>query len=344
MKPIIRSLGTHGTSGSVQVKRIVLTAWASICAACTLSMPCNAVAAEAYPNKLVRIIVPATPGGGGDVLMRPFSQKLGAAWGQSVILDYRPGGGTVLGTAIAAKSPPDGYTMALVQTSFSINATMRKALPFDPVKDFAPITQMTSQAHLVVVHPSLPVKTIRQLIALSKERPGQLNYGSSYSGSGGHLAGELFKSMAGVNMVYVPYKGGAPALSDLLGGQIDLMFSTMLNAMPHVKAGRVRALAVTTAKRMPLMLDVPTIAESGVAGYESSSWAGLLAPAGTPAAIITRLNTDIRQVLLGAETRELIARDGGEAVGGTPEEFGALIRSEIDKWSKVIKAYGIKDD
>jgi tripartite-type tricarboxylate transporter receptor subunit TctC len=339
-----RSIVTHEARGPVQPKRIALTTSALICTVFNLSMLLDAHAAETFPSKVVRIIVPATPGGGGDVLMRPFSQKLGALWGQPVILDYRPGGGTVLGTAVAAKSPADGYTMVLVQTSFSINATMRKSLPFDPIKDFTPIAQLTSQAHLVIVHPSLAVKTIRQLVALSKSRRGELNYGSSYAGSGGHLAGELFKTMAGVSMLYIAYKGGGPALTDLLGGQIDLMFSTMLNAMPHVTAGRVRAVAVTTAKRMPLMPDVPTIAESGVAGYESSSWAGLLVPAGTPAAIVTRVNSDIRQVLLGPETREAIARDGGEAVGGTPEEFGALIRSEIAKWAKVIKAHGIRDD
>lgn len=218
----------------------------AICAAGSMSVSSSAGAAEPFPSKVVRIIIPATPGGGGDTLMRPFSQKLGAAWGQPVILDYRPGGGTVLGTALAAKSPPDGYTIVLVQTSFSINASLRKSLPFDSV--------------------------------------------------------------------------------------------------PHVRAGRVRAVAVTTAKRMPLMPEVPTIAESGVAGYESSSWTGLLAPAGTPGATISRLNADIRQVLLAADTREAIARDGGEAVGGTPEEFGAMIRSEIGKWAKVIKAHGIKDE
>jgi tripartite-type tricarboxylate transporter receptor subunit TctC len=217
-------------------------------------------------------------------------------------------------------------------------------LPFNPLSDFAPITLIVIQPNVLVVHPTIPVRSVSQFIELAKRQPGALNYGSSGLGSSQHMAAELFRYYTKVSITHVPYKGGAPALSDLLGGQIDLMFSTMLNAMPHVKAGRVRALAVTTAKRMPLMPDVPTIAESGVAGYESSSWAGLLAPAGTPAAIITRLNTDIRQVLLGAETRELIARDGGEAVGGTPEEFGALIRSEIDKWSKVIKAHGIKDD
>lgn len=339
-----RPIVTDEARGRIEVKRIALNALALICAVLAVSTARDAGAVEAFPSRVVRIIVPATPGGGGDVLMRPFSQKLGAMWGQPVILDYRPGGGTVLGTAVAAKSPPDGHTLVLVQTSFSINATMRKSLPFDPTKDFAPITQMTSQAHLVVVHPSLPVKTIRQLIALSKSRPGQLNYGSSYAGSGGHLAGELFKTMAGVSMVYIAYKGGGPALTDLLGGQIDLMFSTMLNAMPHVKAGRVRGVAVTTAKRMPLMPQVPTIAESGVPGYESSSWAGLLAPTGTPSTIISRLNADVRQVLLVEETRQMIARDGGEAVGSTSEEFAALIRSEIDKWAKVIKAHGIKDD
>lgn len=326
------------------MKRAVLNALALSCAAGIAAFSSHAGAAEAYPSKPVRIIMPATPGGGGDALMRPLAQRLGAAWGQQVLLDYRPGGGTVIGTALAAKAPADGYTMVLVQTSYSINATMHKRLPFDPVKDFAAITQMTSQAHVVIVHPSLPVKSVKHLIALAKSRPGQLNFGSSYSGSGGHLAGELFKTAAGIDMVYVPYKGGAPALTDLLGGQIDLMFATMFNSVPHIKSGRVRGIAVTTARRMPLMPELPTIAESGVAGYESSSWAGLLAPAGTPAALIARLNADIRQVLLAPETREAITRDGAEAIGSTPEEFGALIRTEIEKWAKVIKAHGIKTD
>lgn len=314
-------------------------------AACMLGIPSHsASASDAFPSKVVRIIIPATPGGGGDAVTRPVASKLGAAWGQQVVLDYRPGGGTVLGTAIAAKAPADGYTIVLVQTSFAINAALRKKLPFDSVRDFAPITQIAQQAHLVIVHPSLPVKSIKDLIALAKSKPGQINFGSSYVGSGGHLAGELFKNMTGAAMLYIPYKGSAPALVELLSGQLQVMFATMFSSVPHMKSGRVRAIAVTTAKRTAALPEMPTVAESGVPGYESSSWIGFLAPAGTPPAIVNKFNTDLRKILRSADTRESIARDGGEAVGNSPEEFGALVRSEIDKWTKVIKANGISEE
>jgi tripartite-type tricarboxylate transporter receptor subunit TctC len=316
----------------------------TLSAACALAFSQAGLAAEAFPSKLVRIIVPATPGGGGDIIARQLAQKLNAAWGQQVIVDYRPGAGTVLGTALTAQAAPDGHTMVIVQTSYTINATLNKALPYDPIKDLAAVTQIAQQAHLVIVHPTLPVKSIRDLVVLAKSKPGQLNYGSSYTGSGGHLAGELFKTMTGTEMSYIPYKGTAPALVDLLSGQLQVMFATMFSSMGHMKSGRVRAIAVTTAKRAAALPQVPTVAEQGVPGFETSSWNGLLAPGGTPKPIVQRLSADVRKVLQSPDTREAIARDGGEVVASTPEEFEVLIKSEISKWARVIKARGIKGD
>jgi tripartite-type tricarboxylate transporter receptor subunit TctC len=226
--------------------------------------------AEAYPSRPIRFIVPNTPGGGSDIVVRVLAQKLSASWGRQVVVDNRPGGGSVIGADIAAKSLPDGYTILLGSTSLSINAGLRRKLPYDTIKDFAPVTQLASQPHLVVIHPAFPAKSVRELIALAKAKPGQLNFGSSGTGSGAHLAGELFKFMAGVDIVHIPYKGTAPSMTDLIGGQINLTFSTFVGAWPHVKSGRLQAIAVSTARRSSVLPNVPTVAESGLPGFESS--------------------------------------------------------------------------
>ena len=299
--------------------------------------------AAEYPVRPLRFVVPNTPSGGGDMAVRMITQKLGAAWRQQVVVDNRPGGGSVLGADLVAKAQPDGYTMLLGATSFSINASLRRSLPYDTEKDFAPVVQIATQPHLVVVHPALPVRSIRELIAYARARPGQLNFGSSGAGSGGHLAAELFKLAAGIEMVHIPYKGTAPAMTDLLGGQIHLIFSTILGGMPHVKSERLRAIAVSTARRSTALPDVPTIGESGVPGYESGSWNGILVPARTSPAIIGKLNAELVRILQAPDMREWFARDGAEAVGGTPAAFGDLIRREIVKWRDVVKAQNLQE-
>lgn len=304
----------------------------------------SSLAAEAYPARPIRLIFPYAPSGGADGITRALAQKLGAAWGRPVVVDSRPGANTVVGTEIAARAPPDGYTILLVAASLTINHSLRRNLPYDATRDFAPITQLVSQPHVLVVHPSFPAKSISELIALARAKPGQLNFGSSGTGSGQHFSGELFKAMAGVDLVHIPYKGGGPALTDLLGAQINLIFSTLLGALPHVKSGRLQAIAVSTARRSSVLPNVPTVAESGVPGFESSSWYGLLAPAGTPGEIVAKLNREIVRIVHTPEMRDWIANDGAEAVGSTPAAFAALIKSEIEKWSRVIRTVGIKPE
>jgi len=283
------------------------------------------------------MIVPFTPAGGSDLVARAVAPKLAAAWGQQVVVDNRPGAGTVIGTELVVKAPPDGYTMLQGGASLSITPSLRRNLPYDVRKDLIPVTQVATQAYLLAVYPGFPAKSVAQLLALAKQKPGQINFGASV-GSGGHLSGELFKLMTGAQIVHIPYKGAGPAIIDLIGGQIVLVFADALAVLPYLNSSKLRAIAATTSRRASMLPDVPTVAESGVPGYESSSWYGLLVPAGTPKDIIAKLNGEIIRILRVPETREWFVGAGLEPIGNSPAEFAALIEAETQKWAKVIKA------
>ncbi len=305
---------------------------------------CTAAAAQsaAYPTKPVRFIVPSAAGGGTDIIARAISLKLSETFGQQFVVDNRPGAGQMIGIELAAKSPPDGHTILMAASTLAINPVMYKKVPYDPVRDFAPITQAASLPNVLVVHPSLPVKSVAELIAYAKRRPGELNFASAGIGTSPQMSIELLKSMAGIDMVHIPYKGTAPGVVDLLAGQVLVMAPNLLTALPHIKSGKLRALAVTSSKRSQALPDVPTVAESGLAGYDSTQWYGVLAPAGTPREIVSRLHEAIVHALRDDEVGKRLAADGAEAVGSTPEEFAAFIKSESEKWAKVATAAGIK--
>jgi tripartite-type tricarboxylate transporter receptor subunit TctC len=295
-----------------------------------------------YPTKPIRIIVPQSAGGSTDLAARVVTQRLSEALGQTLVVDNRPGAGSLNGTETVAKAPADGYTLLAVAASFTINPSLHEKLPFDPVRDFAPITRLAALPHILVVHPSLPVKSVKDLIALAKAKPGELNYASSGVATSTHLAAELFKHLTGTDMVQVPFKGGAPGVVGLLSGQVQLYFATISTALPHVKSNKIRALAVTTGKRSIVAPEFPTIAEAGVAGYEHASWIGLLAPARTSRPVVSRLHMESIKVINMPEVQTLLLRDGLEPVGDDPVEFSRTIRNEIAKWMKVVKAAGIK--
>ena len=315
----------------------------SLAATLAILAPHAARAADAYPAKPVRFVVAFPPGGGTDIIARAIAQKLVERIAQQVVVDNRPGAGGNIGTDIVAKSAPDGYTMLMGSAGpLAINASLFGKMPFDPIKDLAPVTLAASTPNVLVVHPSLRAATVKELIALAKARPGEINFASSGHGTPAHLAGELFNSMVGVKMVHVPYKGAAPALADLLGGQVQLMFSTMPPALPHVKDGKLRALAVTSAKRSPAAPDLPTLDEIALPGFEANTWHGVVVPAGTPATIVARLNREIVAILHLPDVVERFSSQGAEALGSTPEEFAAYIRSETLKWAKVVRDSGAK--
>ena len=299
-------------------------------------------AQQDYPAKPIRIVVPSSPGGGTDILARQIAQKLTERWGQQVVIDNRPGAGQMIGIELVARAAPDGYTLVMTATPLALNTVLYKKVPYDPVRDFAHITQVAAMPNMIVTHPSLPVRAIRELIALAKARPGQLVYASSGMGTGPHLSMELFLSMAHVKMGHVPYKGTGPGLIDTIAGQVPVLMSTLLPPLPHIKTGRLRPLGVTGTKRVVSLPDVPTVAEAGVPGYEVVGWYGIAAPANTPRSIITKLHGEIAGILKSPDVRAKLAADGAEAVGSTPEQFAALIQSEIDKWGKVVKSAGIR--
>ena len=313
---------------------------ASLVLMCGASMP-SAHAADstgAFPARPVRWIVPFPAAGSIDLVGRVVGQKLFEVWGQQVVIDNRAGGGGRLGTQAGAAATPDGYTQLFtLNTSFTIDRSLFKNLPYDPDKAFAPITIVASTSQLLVTNPSFPVRNVRELIALCKARPGEVNYGSSGAGGSLHLAMELFKSMAAIDIVHVPYKGGPPAATDLIAGQIALLFFNTPAALPYVKSGKLRALGVSTAKRSPLLPDVPTIAEGGVAGFDTDVWFGLVAPAGTPADIVTKTQRDIARVVAMPDVRKQLLDIGAEPVANTPEEFAARIKKESALWAKVIQ-------
>ncbi len=298
-----------------------------------------------YPTKPVRIIVGFPPGGGVDTVARLLSVPLTEKWGQQVIVDNRPGAGTIIGTTIAAKSQPDGYTILLASSSYGINPGLQgKKLPYDPIKDFTFISQAAVQPYVFALSLKVPVQSVKEFLTYARANPGKLNFGSPGNGSGGHLAVEYFKMITKVNLIHVPYRGAAPALIDMVSGQIQMMFSTILPTLPHVKAGRLKAIAVSTAKRSIALPDVPTISEAGVSGYEASSWTGVMAPAGVPASIVKKLHRDVADAVNSPSVREKILIDGAEPVGSSPEEFGRMVRIEIEKWSKVIKTANVHAD
>jgi tripartite-type tricarboxylate transporter receptor subunit TctC len=304
-----------------------------------------AAAQAAYPSKPITIIVPFAAGGTTDILARVVGQALTKELGQSVVIDNRAGAGGNIGGQAAAKAAPDGYTLFMGTVgTHAINAALYKSMPFDPVKDFAPLTRVAMVPNLLVANPSQPFKTVKELIAYAKANPGKLNFGSSGNGSSIHLSGELFKAMAKVDMVHVPYKGSAPAVTDLLGNQIAIMFDNMPSAIQHVRSGRLRAIAVTTAKRSPELPDVPTIAEAGVPGYEATSWFGMFAPAATPPAVLAKLNTALVKVLAEPEVKKKIAEQGAEPYSEKPAQFAEFIRKESVKWGKVVKDSGASID
>ncbi|HZE60346.1 MAG TPA: tripartite tricarboxylate transporter substrate binding protein [Burkholderiales bacterium] len=299
--------------------------------------------AQEYPRKAIRLIVPFAPGGGNDTVARAIAQSAGASLGQPMVVDNRAGAGGILGAELAAKSAPDGYTLFLGGVgSHAVNPNLHTRLPYDPVKDFAPITLIASAPSVLVVHPSLPARTLAEFTALAKASPGRINYASNGNGSSAQLAAVLYESMAGVRMVHVPYKGLAPALVDLLGGEVQAMFSSVVAIVPNIKAGRLRALAVTGKRRAAALPEVPTLDESGVPGYEAGSWYGILAPAGTPQAIVAKLREAIVHALARPEVRERLASEGAEVIGSTPEAFAAHITAELARMGKLIRDAGIR--
>jgi len=299
--------------------------------------------AQSYPIKPIRIIVGYPAGGPTDMIARTVAQKLSPALGQQVIVDNRPGASGMIGAELAVKAPPDGYTLLTVPITYAVTPSVFPKMPYDAEKDLAPVALVAAAPFILVVHPTLPVKTVKDLIALAKSRPGQINYASASAGGMPHLAGELFNIMAGVKLTHIPYKGAAPATIDLLAGQVSLMFNNMLSAMPHVKSGKLRAVAVTSAKRSSAVPELPTVAET-IPGFEASGWYGAFAPAATPREIIAKLNGEINRLMRQPDVAQRLAGDGVEAVTMTPAEFGTYLHSEIVKWGKVVKISGATVD
>ena len=297
-------------------------------------------AAQDYPKKQIELVVPFVAGGTTDNVARLIAQRFSESWGQTVIVNNRPGGGSTIGHAVVAKAPPDGHTLLVTTISFAITAVMQK-LPFDPIKDFAPISEFASLPLILVVHPSLPATNLKEFIAMAKSKAGGWDYASSGVGTSPHLAAEMFKSMAGVDMVHVPYKGNAEAMNAFLGGHIKIYFALVPAVLQHIKAGSLRPIAVTTEQRLPYLPDVPTIAESGFPGYEISSWQGVFAPGGTPRDVVGKINGEVVRLLSVPEVRARISLEGADPVGSSPDAFAERVKSEIAKWTKVARSAGI---
>ena len=302
----------------------------------------TAYAQQPYPARPIRIISPFAPGGGNDVLSRTIAQKLTENVKQQVIVENRPGANGVIGTEAAARAAPDGYTIVLIPSGHAVNASLRRKLPYDSIRDFTPITLVGSSPLILAVHPSVPAKSVKALAALARARPGQLTYGSAGIGSSGHLGGALFETLTGAKMVHVPYKGMGLAITDLMAGHISLVFGTSASVMPHVRSGRLRALATTGAKRSPALPDFPTVAEAGVPGYEAGLWYGFVGPARIPGDIVRRLNAEIVAVLKSPEVHDRLASQGVDATPSTPEEFGKLMVTDLERWAKVVQRAGIR--
>ncbi len=298
-----------------------------------------------YPSKPIRMIVPSAPGSGPDIMARAIGQKLTEALGQAIVIDDKPGAGGIIGSEAAAKAPPDGYTLIMSNAgAHTVNPSLYAKLPYDPIKDFAPVTLVALAPNILIVHPTLPVRNIKELIALAKAKPGELTFGSGGNGSTAHLSGEMFKTMAGIDIVHIPFKGSPAAVIGVIAGQIALAIPNIPPALPHVRSGKLKALAVTTAKRAAGVPELPTVAESGLPGYEATAWFGVLAPAATPPQIIARLNAAIVKIAHAREMQERLTAEGADAVGNTPEQFAQIIRNDIAKWAKVVKASGARAD
>jgi tripartite-type tricarboxylate transporter receptor subunit TctC len=333
----IRSI--HARAGGRGFNRFRVPTWAAAWLMGLLSLACvfQASAADVYPHRPVRLIIPYPPGGAGDFVGRLLGSKLTAAMGQQVVNDNRPGGGQLIATQIAAEAQPDGYTLFLASATHGINPGLRKKLPYDSIKDFAPITLVARSPLIFVAHPSLDVRTIQELVARAKAQPGKINYGSSGPGTGGHLSIEMLKWMTGIDMVHVPYKGAGPALTALLAGQVQLVCTSPLAALPFVRAGRLRGLAMTSLTRSRAAPDIPTVAESGVPGYESTLWYALLAPAATPKPILKKLHAEAVRIIHSPDVTAKLRGLGADPIGSTPEELSKFLKTEIARWTKVIR-------
>ena len=323
---------------SVRLRRV----WPCYLCALALSWFAAQAAAQSYPTKSIRAIIPAPAGGGVDTIGRAVAQKLAEALAQPVVPDNRPGAGTMIGSELTAKAAPDGYTILFMTNSHAINASLQKNLKYDPIKDFTEISLLAITPYLLVVHPSVPVKSVRELIELARRRPGEIHFASAGTTSATHLAGELFAYMAKIKLVHVPYKGGMPGVTDLVGGHVQLMFNNLMSVLGLVKQNRLHALAITSAKRSPLLPSLPTVAESGVPGYESASWYGALLPANTPANVVTLLNREMVRAVKAPEIRDRLTTEGAEVIGSTPEEFTAYMRKDIDRWAKLVPLLGLR--
>jgi len=316
------------------------------CMVCVLTVaglvPAPGALAQKFPEKAVRIVVPFAAGGGTDIIARIMAQKLSDEWGRNVVVDNRPGGGTVIGSELVARSTPDGYTLLLTANPHSSNPALVAKLPYDTARDFSAVTMTAAAPLLLVVHPTLPVRTVQELIAHAKAKPNLLTYASSGNGGPQHLAGELLKYMAGVAILHVPYKGSAPALTDLLGGQVQLSFASLLTSLPHIRVGRLRALGLTSSQRLETNPEIPTVAEAGVPGFEYLTWYGVFAPGGTSGPLVAKIQQDMARVLASPDVKERLARDGVQAVGNKPDEFASFIKKEIEKATQLIRMAGIK--
>ena len=328
-----RITGLHGIKPRVIASGLM---WFAIAASTAL--------AQGYPSKAVRMVVPFPAGGSTDIVGRTVAQKLTELWGQPVVVDNRPGGGTTIGTDAVAKAAPDGYTLLVTPAPFTINPSLLAKLPYDALADFAPITLINTTPLVLVVNPGVPAKSVQELIALAKAKPGKLNFGSSTIGGSNHLAGELFDAMAGVKMTHIPYKGNAPALTDLVGGHIDLIFNGLTSALPLIKSGKLRALAVTSRQRAGALPESPTLDEAGLKGFEAVAWNGLGAPAKTPREVIAKINADVIKIVNSPELSERLKTEGSDPVGNTSEQYAAFLRDEVVKWARVIKFAGVKPE
>jgi tripartite-type tricarboxylate transporter receptor subunit TctC len=315
----------------------------ALCASALALLPA-ATHAQAYPSKPIRFIIPFPPGGPTDLMGRTAADRLARAWGVQVVADNRGGAGGNIGTELCAKSPPDGYTLCMMTVAQSISPAIYKKLGFDPVRDFAPVTLMAVLPSMLTTHPSLPVKNVKELVALAKARPGQMSYASTGNGTSPHMLMEMFKSMAGINVVHIPYKGQAPAVVDQISGLVQLAFNTAVTVMPHVQAGKLKPIAISTRERFPPMPDLPTVEEGGIKGFDGSSWQAVVMPAGTPRPVVDKVYQELAAMLRSPETREKFLAQGALASGITPEEFARFLQAEIAKWAKVAKAANVQVD
>lgn len=316
----------------------------TVLAALALALSCGDALAQAWPSKPIRYIVPFPPAGATDILARIVADKISPTLGQPVVVENRPGAAGNVGTEMVVKAPADGYTILQATVAQSISETLYTNLAFSFGQDLAPVALIARVPNVMIVHPSVPANTVQEFIALAKSKPGQINFASSGSGTSIHMSAELFKMLTGVNMVHIPYRGSGPALADLLGGQVSVMFDNLTSSIGHIRSGKLRALAITTATRYPALPDLPTMQEAGVAGYEASAWFGIVAPKATPKEIVNRLNSEVNKALALPDVKEKLLQQGAIAAPGSPEQFGAFIQSEIAKWARVVKASGAKVD